>query len=240
MITARIVRGALRTKNLGLRTLESTAYRLIHAPKRISPSRALTMVIVAARMSFAPVPVAQAASIGTADQDGLPPSTVAAVSFSATAAEPLVVATPGLSPITVVIATPEPTPAATPPPTPVPAPQPVDRPPVVRRVAALPSAPPAAQPAPNNLAAEIASRITAERGASEAEALLYIAERESGVNLNSYNTSSGACGIWQALPCSKMGGMDFEHQYNWVRGYALGRYGSYVNAKAFWLSHHWW
>ena len=236
MITERIARGALRTKNLALRSLHTSALRAVHLPKRMSPGRAATLIVVAARMSFAPVPVVQAAAVGAADQDGLPPSTVAAVSFSPTAAEPLIVTRPGLTPVHVQIVLPTPqTSVASVAPTPVV----VTQVPVVRKSVTATTYAVVSQPT-GALASEISRRITLDRGAVEAEALMFIAERESGVSLNSYNQSSGACGIWQALPCSKMGGMDLEHQYNWVRGYALGRYGSYVNAKAFWITHRYW
>lgn len=67
----------------------------------------------------------------------------------------------------------------------------------------------------------------------------FIISKESGWNPNAVNKSSGACGLGQALPCSKMGGMDVDNQINWVIGYISDRYGTPNNAKAFWLAHRW-
>ncbi len=67
----------------------------------------------------------------------------------------------------------------------------------------------------------------------------YIVNRESGWNPNALNASSGACGLFQALPCSKMGGTDINTQLNWGMGYIAGRYGTPAGAYAFWQSHHW-
>ncbi|MBY0687984.1 lytic transglycosylase domain-containing protein [Microbacterium marinilacus] len=70
----------------------------------------------------------------------------------------------------------------------------------------------------------------------------YIVSRESGWNPNATNASSGACGLVQALPCSKVpgGGYDPVANLQWANGYAVGRYGSWANAYAFWTSNHWW
>ena len=67
----------------------------------------------------------------------------------------------------------------------------------------------------------------------------YIVNRESGWNPNALNRSSGACGLFQALPCSKMGGTDINNQLNWGMGYIANRYGTPANAYSFWLAHHW-
>lgn len=69
----------------------------------------------------------------------------------------------------------------------------------------------------------------------------YIVGRESGWNPNSTNASSGACGLAQALPCSKVPGNPYNpvDSLNWMNSYAIGRYGSWENAYNFWVSHHW-
>jgi len=54
--------------------------------------------------------------------------------------------------------------------------------------------------------------------------------RESGCNPNAVNKSSGACGIPQALPCSKLGTSDPVEQLKWMQNYVVRRYGSWVNA----------
>lgn len=70
----------------------------------------------------------------------------------------------------------------------------------------------------------------------------YIVSRESGWNPNATNSSSGACGLVQALPCSKVPGNGYDPVDNlkWANGYAVGRYGSWQGAYNFWTSNHWW
>ncbi len=70
----------------------------------------------------------------------------------------------------------------------------------------------------------------------------YIVSRESGWNPNATNSSSGACGLVQALPCSKVPGNGYNPIDNlrWANGYATGRYGSWAAAYAFWTNNHWW
>ena len=66
--------------------------------------------------------------------------------------------------------------------------------------------------------------------------------RESGWNHLSRNRSSGAYGIPQALPGSKMGPgwqSDPAVQIRWGIGYMVGRYGSPCAANNFWLVNHW-
>ena len=81
---------------------------------------------------------------------------------------------------------------------------------------------------------------TAPADSNSAKAFIYA--RESGNNPGAINRSSGACGLGQALPCSKMpcSLSDYACQDNFFTGYMQSRYGSWENAQAFWLSHHWW
>lgn len=75
---------------------------------------------------------------------------------------------------------------------------------------------------------------------SGAKAFIY--EHESGNNPGAINPSSGACGLGQALPCSKMpcSLSDYACQDNFFTGYMQQRYGTWENAKVFWLAHGWW
>lgn len=59
--------------------------------------------------------------------------------------------------------------------------------------------------------------------------------RESGCNPNATNRSSGAFGIPQALPASKIAycGSDPVCQIKWMQSYCIARYGSWANAVAF-------
>lgn len=86
-----------------------------------------------------------------------------------------------------------------------------------------------------------------QKGWSENEwyALDQIVRHESSWNPNSVNKRSGACGLFQSYPCSKMAkyGRDYRTNYrvqaNWGLDYIKARYGSPNNAWAFWQSHHW-
>lgn len=69
----------------------------------------------------------------------------------------------------------------------------------------------------------------------------FMVARESTWNPNALNKSSGACGLAQALPCSKLG-PNWNNPVvalNWMNSYANGRYGSWENAYNFWQKNHW-
>jgi murein DD-endopeptidase MepM/ murein hydrolase activator NlpD len=72
-----------------------------------------------------------------------------------------------------------------------------------------------------------------------------IVTRESGWNPYAVNKSSGAYGLVQALPGSKMAtaGADWRTnpatQIKWGLSYMNSRYGSPCGAWSFWQSHHW-
>lgn len=80
-------------------------------------------------------------------------------------------------------------------------------------------------------------------GAQHIQAAFYIANNESGFRLDAVNKSSGACGIAQALPCAKMGCKlefsDMDCQINWMVKYIAQRYGTPLQAQAFWAQNHW-
>jgi uncharacterized protein YabE (DUF348 family) len=73
----------------------------------------------------------------------------------------------------------------------------------------------------------------------------YIVSHESNWNPQAQN-SSGAYGLCQALPGSKMAsyGSDWRTnpvtQLKWCNYYATSRYGSWANAYHYWVSHHYW
>ncbi|MEU3060175.1 transglycosylase SLT domain-containing protein [Streptomyces subrutilus] len=72
-----------------------------------------------------------------------------------------------------------------------------------------------------------------------------IVSRESGWNPSATNASSGAYGLVQALPASKMAsaGSDWKTnpatQIKWGLDYMNSRYGSPVGAWNFWQNNHW-
>lgn len=80
---------------------------------------------------------------------------------------------------------------------------------------------------------------------SEDEAKNFIYQHESSGRLDAMN-SIGACGLGQSLPCSKLESVcpdwrtDYACQDAWFTNYMLTRYGSWDNARAFWLQHSWW
>lgn len=75
----------------------------------------------------------------------------------------------------------------------------------------------------------------------------YIVGHESGWAPTKYNyAGSGAYGLCQSLPASKMASAGSDYMTNpitqlrWCNGYAIGRYGSWAGAYNFWISHRWW
>lgn len=76
----------------------------------------------------------------------------------------------------------------------------------------------------------------------------FIINHEAGWNgtLKSNYAGSGAYGICQALPGSKMAsaGADWRTstltQLKWCNGYAVARYGSWEGAYRFWTANRWW
>ena len=84
-------------------------------------------------------------------------------------------------------------------------------------------------------------------GVSEANlsAALDLIYHESGCRVGATNASSGAYGIPQALPGSKMAsaGADWETnpvtQIRWMIKYVTGRYGGWEQARTFWYAHGW-
>lgn len=71
---------------------------------------------------------------------------------------------------------------------------------------------------------------------------LFIYSHESGNNPAAINPYSGACGLGQALPCSKLpcSLSDYACQDAWFTQYAISRYGSWAAAEAFWIANGWW
>ncbi len=75
----------------------------------------------------------------------------------------------------------------------------------------------------------------------------YIVSHESGWAPTKYNyAGSGAYGLCQALPASKMASAGGDYMTNpitqlrWCNGYAIGRYGSWAAAYNFWITNRWW
>lgn len=85
-----------------------------------------------------------------------------------------------------------------------------------------------------------------QAGVAEADlgAAMFLIYHESGCRVDAANASSGAYGIPQALPGSKMASAGADWQTNpvtqirWMAGY-VSRYGGWQGAYAFWNEHHW-
>ena len=88
----------------------------------------------------------------------------------------------------------------------------------------------------------LATVIPAAQASDNGDAKMFIYMKESGNRPSAINASSGACGLGQALPCSKMpcSLSDYACQDAFFTRYMQARYGTWENARAFWLSHRWW
>lgn len=89
------------------------------------------------------------------------------------------------------------------------------------------------------------NQIVAEKGLtqSEADGWAMIINRESSWNPQATNPTSGAYGLAQALPASKMSSHgDYTKptvQLRWMYDYMVNRYGSIQGAVNFWNANHW-
>lgn len=82
-------------------------------------------------------------------------------------------------------------------------------------------------------------------GREEMNPLIYLWNRESGWNPSAHNGGSGAHGIPQSLPASKMAAFGSDYytngntQIKWGLNYIANRYGSPSNAWSHWCSSGW-
>lgn len=103
------------------------------------------------------------------------------------------------------------------------------------------SAPTAMAAAPVKQSAPVAASGTCEQWMSQAGVPINYASKkliinESGCRPDAVNPSSGACGIPQALPCSKMPCtlQDPVCQLRWMQTYVQDRYTTWEGALSFW------
>lgn len=77
------------------------------------------------------------------------------------------------------------------------------------------------------------------------ELVVNILIKESGINPNSVNKTSGACGLFQAYPCKKAIKQypdymtNYKSQVKWGLNYIKDRYKTPSNAWKFWQEHKW-
>ena len=88
---------------------------------------------------------------------------------------------------------------------------------------------------PHNLYVKYWSHLSPANRAAKA----WIAQRESGGNYKAVNPSSGTYGRYQLMPSYLHGNYSPANQERTANRYVKNRYGSWVNAKRFWLSHGW-
>lgn len=103
---------------------------------------------------------------------------------------------------------------------------------------------PAPQPAPaygsgcDWLAGQLRANGIAE---GDIPAAISIASRESGCRQGAVNRSSGACNVFQELPCGKWGGSgNLSAHIRGADNYAKSRYGGWWGAYRAWQAKHWW
>lgn len=96
-------------------------------------------------------------------------------------------------------------------------------------------------PAPTSDVLTLAQSLAAQRGWTGQQwlDLVTLGNKESGWNPNALNPSSGACGIPQALPCSKLPDHSVTGQITWMLDYIQQRYSTPSNALAFHYAHNW-
>lgn len=76
------------------------------------------------------------------------------------------------------------------------------------------------------------------------EPMKTVITNESGFNPYAVNSSSGACGLGQSLPCSKVLNKcrslkNVKCQAEWIVEYIASRYFNPQNALNFWNQHNW-
>lgn len=85
----------------------------------------------------------------------------------------------------------------------------------------------------------VLSLVKVEFGEDQVQAFDNIVIHESGWDPKAVNPNGGACGLFQALPCSKMKSTNLEDQIAFGLGYIKARYGTPNQAWAFWKEHNW-
>lgn len=110
-----------------------------------------------------------------------------------------------------------------------------------RMAAVTPSAPASSAPATTTATATRSTYTTASYPVSDDAAKAFIYAHESGNNPNATNPN-GCYGLGQ--DCNgrvrALCGADYACQDQYFTNYAMGRYGSWANAEAFWQANGWW
>lgn len=98
-----------------------------------------------------------------------------------------------------------------------------------------------AEPKPHIIASTAIQPATGVVNCGDSFYKQFIYQHESGCRTNAINPI-GACGLGQALPCSKMpcSLSDFACQDAFFTAYAISTYGGWQQAYYAWLSKSWW
>lgn len=189
-----------------------------HPERHVRSAWSLPVFSSIAVVSLALVSISDTSTPAAAIEAMAPGAPISGQEFTATAAHSI-----GASVATYEIIEPEPEPV------PVPA----------AAAAASVGAPAAGRPDPGTAQAIAADMVAARGwGAGEFDCLVALWNKESGWNVYAMNPSSGAYGIPQSLPGSKMAtaGADWQTnpatQITWGLGYIQGRYGTPCGAWA--------
>jgi uncharacterized protein YabE (DUF348 family) len=86
---------------------------------------------------------------------------------------------------------------------------------------------------------QLGQEMAAQKGwvGSEWTDLYQLWEHESGWDPNSIDSKTGACGIPQAYPCSKISDPSTAGQITWGLNYIAAKYGDPATAWAYWQTH---
>jgi hypothetical protein len=109
----------------------------------------------------------------------------------------------------------------------------------------IPEPPIIVQPTPVVAPTGTCAEWMTQAGITDPGNAIILINRESGCNPSATNRSSGAYGIPQSLPGSKMASAGADWQTNpvtqlrWMQGYVIARYGSWAGAVGFSNTHGW-
>jgi len=254
MISSRIKRGAVRTHVLIRNKFET--YNTTQVKRSVKTARSLALSFVAVRMVFLTVPISPVSAAGVDTLDIEPPSTIPVygvqteeiidgvtidmANYSQSSLVPFTYSASSLSTVEVgksyAAAQDEESKLAE-----------------EKRIAEQKAkqakakvktvAATVAAPAPVAFSGDVTEYVRQQTiatfGEAEWNAMYQIVKHESGFNPNAVNKKSGACGLFQANPCSKMGGTALENQVRWGMNYIRARYGTPSKAWAFWTAHRW-
>lgn len=91
----------------------------------------------------------------------------------------------------------------------------------------------------DTIKALIKNKVMQKWGEASWKDIDYILTNESNYDPYIVNKESGACGLFQALPCTKLPSLDITDQINWGIDYIEKRYNGADKAVTFWKANKW-